>query len=191
MLCGDIMREELARFIASGTSLFEETANWGPVPLEITYYRGNEPAPRAYVSSVRAMVFRDRSVLVVKEANGHLYTVPGGRVEEGEAPIETLRREVLEETGWTLLRAELFGFMHLHHVGPKPERYEYPYPDFTWPIYLAEADRFVADAIVPDDYVLESEFRPVEQVPKLAIGRGELLLLEEALRLRRSPKDVK
>jgi 8-oxo-dGTP pyrophosphatase MutT (NUDIX family) len=185
------MQEELARFIATGTRLLEETARWGPIPLEITYYRGNEPAPLAYVSSVRAMVFRDRSLLVVKEANGHLYIVPGGRVERGETTLETLRREVLEETGWTLLRAEPLGFMHLHHVGPRPERYEYPYPDFVWPIYLAEAGHFTPGAIVPDDYVMESEFMPVDEVRNLTIGRGERLLFEEALRLRASPKNVK
>lgn len=36
------------------------------------------------------------------------WTMPGGRIEEGEAPIDAARREVLEETGLTVDRLELF-----------------------------------------------------------------------------------
>jgi 8-oxo-dGTP pyrophosphatase MutT (NUDIX family) len=148
------------------------------------YYLGGGQPPLRYVSSVRAVVFLDSSVLVVTEEHGHMYILPGGRVEQAETPLETLRREVLEETGWTLLRAESLGFMHFHHLGPRPNDYEYPYPDFIWPIYLAEARDFVADAVVPDDYVFESHFRPIEEVAQLPLGKGPLLLLDAALKLR-------
>jgi len=41
-------------------------------------------------------------VLVVREQNGaHLW--PGGRREPNETLIETAQREVLEETGWTVI----------------------------------------------------------------------------------------
>jgi 8-oxo-dGTP pyrophosphatase MutT (NUDIX family) len=178
------MQEELTRFLATGTWLSEESVAMGTLPLRITLYLGNEPPPLKYVSSVRAIVFRNCSVLVVRQASGHMYIIPGGRVEKGESLPETLRREILEETGWTLFGIKLLGFMHLHHLGAKPQNYEYPYPDFLWPIYLAEAKDFVAEAKVPDKWVFESDFRPIEEVRKLPLEKGELLLLEAALILR-------
>lgn len=181
------MEEELTRFLATGTHLCSGLAEWGngTLPLQITCYLGNEPPPLKYVSSVRAIVFRNQSVLVVRQANGHLYILPGGRVEKGESLSKALRREILEETGWTLFGTKLLGFIHLHHLGAKPENYEYPYPDFLWPIYIAEARDFVAEAIAPDEYVYDSDFRPVEEVRNLPILKNELLLLEAALQLRR------
>ena len=181
---GNVIKEKLMRYVSSGTRLFEARVEWGNMPLQITYYLGNEPPPVEYVSSVRAIVFRNRSVLVVKQANGHLYILPGGRVEKGESLKETLQREMLEETGWTVSDKKLLGFMHLHHLGVKPENYKYPYPDFLWPIYLAEAGEFSADAKIPDEWVSESEFRPVEEVKKLPLDKSELLLLDAALKLR-------
>ncbi|MEK7353296.1 MAG: NUDIX domain-containing protein [Chloroflexota bacterium] len=180
------MQKDLSDFLAGGTRLCEETVVWGngTLPLQITYYLGNKLPPVKYVSSVRAIVFRERSVLVITQENGQMYILPGGRVEKGELPLETLKREILEETGWTLLKTDLLGFMHFYHLGAKPEHYAYPYPDFLWLTYLAEAKNFNARAIIPDDYGFKSSFQPIEEVTKLPLREGELLLLDAALKLR-------
>ena len=181
------MQKDLSDFLAVGTRLCDESVNWGgTMPLQIIFYLVSKLPPLKYVSSVRAIVFREHSVLVITQENGQMYITPGGRVEKGELPLETLKRVILEETGWSLLKAELLGGMHFHHLGPKPENYPYPYPDFLWPIYLAEAKNFTAEAIIHDDYVFESHFRPIEEVKKLLLEheQGSLLLLDAALKLR-------
>jgi 8-oxo-dGTP pyrophosphatase MutT (NUDIX family) len=182
------MKEELTRFLATGKRLCSESVEWGngTLPLQITYYLGHEPPPLKYVSSVRAIIFRNHSTLVLRQADGHSYILPGGRVEKSEGLEEALRREILEETGWTLCRMELLGFMHLHHLGAKPQNYEYPFPDFIWPVYLAEAGDFVVNARIPDEWVYESEFKSLEEVRKVPIYKGELLLLEAAVLIRRN-----
>ena len=181
------MTDELTRFLETATCLCEEAVTWGggTLALRVSYCLSTGQPPLAYVSSVRAIVFLGQSALVVTDKNGHMYILPGGRVEAGELPLETLRREVLEETGWTFRHPEPAGFMHFKHLGPKPEGYEYPYPDFIWAIFIADANRFDAAKITPDDWVSESQFRPVEEIRRLPLDRGELLLFEEALRMRR------
>lgn len=157
------------------------------MPLHITYYLISALPPPAYVSSVRAIVFRGDEVLVVKQANGHVYILPGGRVETGEDTEQTLRREILEETGWTLHGLRLLGCMHLHHLGPEPDGYAYPYPDFIWPVYVAQAGAHNPKAIRPDDWVAESFFLPISEARGLPLNEGELLLLEAALASRSGP----
>ena len=179
------MQKDLSDFLAGGTLLYDDSVTWGNnQAFQVSYYMGNKLPPLKYVSSVRAIVFRENSALVVTQKRGPMYIIPGGRVEKDETLLETLKREILEETGWTLLKAELLGCMHFHHLGPKPEYYAYPYPDFLWPIYIAEAKDFIAEAIIPDDHVFESYFQPIEEVRNLPLRQGELLLLEAALKLR-------
>ena len=138
------MTNELAHFVSTATRLCGASIAWGGggMPLRVAYCLSDRQPPQQYVSSVRAIVFWDQSALVVTDKRGQMYILPGGRVEGGELPIETLRREVLEETGWGLDHPEPLGFVHFRHLGPRPDDYAYPYPDFIWPVFLAEAARF-------------------------------------------------
>ncbi|UCH43701.1 MAG: NUDIX hydrolase [Dehalococcoidales bacterium] len=175
---------KLASFIATSQQVDKGSVVWDTMPLKYAYYVGNELPPSRYVSSVRAIVFQDDSVLVIKARTHQYYILPGGRCEKGESPEETLRREVLEETGWTLKGLTILGFMHFHHLGPRPAEYSYPYPDFIWPIYSAQADRHIPEAIQPDDYVKEARFHALYSLPPLNIEKGELALLDAAIKLR-------
>ena len=180
------MNKELCDYLAGGTKLLEVPITWGKgtMPMQLTYYLAGTLPPAPFISSARALVFRGDSVLVVKEANDHLYILPGGRVEKGDSPMETLTREILEETGWMVDGVKLLGLMHFRHLGDKPVGYRYPYPDFVWPVYVVEAVEFTPEALQPDDYVSESGFRPVKEVRKLPLDEGELMFLESALALR-------
>ena len=47
---------------------------------------------------VKSLIMREEKALVLFKSNGDL-DLPGGRVEEGEDPEESLYREIFEETG--------------------------------------------------------------------------------------------
>jgi 8-oxo-dGTP pyrophosphatase MutT (NUDIX family) len=175
---------ELVRFLQSGAKLNVGAVTWSnnTQPVEVTYYRGQQTPPPEYVSSVRAILFKDDSVLVVREPYGHLYILPGGRVEKGESFLQTLERELLEETGWTFISPRVIGCMHLHHLGPRPENYKYPYPDFFWPVYRAKAKTYFPEARQPDKWVAETFFSTIDEVRQMPLERGQLMLLEEALK---------
>ena len=57
-----------------------------------------------------AIFDEDRRILCVRRAYApHNWTLPGGRVEKNESPIEALVREVSEETGCDVDPGELVG----------------------------------------------------------------------------------
>jgi ADP-ribose pyrophosphatase YjhB (NUDIX family) len=49
---------------------------------------------------VRGVVFRDDRILLVKEAQDGLWTLPGGWADPNESPSESVTREVYEESGF-------------------------------------------------------------------------------------------
>ncbi len=175
---------ELANYLSSGRLLAEDSFSWGDMPLNIACYLSSIQPPGQYVSSVRAIVFLDDTVLVVRGNGNEYYILPGGRMEKNESQEGTLRRELLEETGWMLKELSILGFMHFHHLGPKPADYPYPYPDFLWLIYYAQAHNHFPGAIIDDEYVRGVEFCPTTELQKFHIKEGELALLEAAVRLR-------
>jgi len=59
--------------------------------------------------SVSALVYRGRELLLMRRSdNGH-WSLPGGFVEKGESVAAAARREVEEETGWSVEIGKLVG----------------------------------------------------------------------------------
>ncbi len=60
---------------------------------------------------IYAILEQNKAILLIKKRRGpyaSMYDLPGGRPEHGESIEETLRREVLEETGIQVLTFEPF-----------------------------------------------------------------------------------
>jgi 8-oxo-dGTP pyrophosphatase MutT (NUDIX family) len=58
---------------------------------------------KTHRASGRAVVIKDGRLLLTKYKNGQYYNFPGGGVEEGETLAECTKREVLEESGITVV----------------------------------------------------------------------------------------
>lgn len=153
----------------------------GRVRLREHTYLSQEMPPDELISSVRAVLFRGDEVMVIQDHADDPYIVPGGRREAGESVLETLHREVLEETGWTLQQTAMLGFVHYQHLTPKPEGHQYPYPNFIQVVYTALADTFHPEAIEPDEYVTSSRFQPTADVLRLALKPSQQVLLAAAI----------
>lgn len=75
---------------------------------------------------VRAAVFRDNLILMVRETADGLWTLPGGWIDIGESPAGAAEREVLEETGYLVRAFKLAAvFDKLRHQHPPAPHHAY------------------------------------------------------------------
>ena len=61
-------------------------------------------------------IFNDKNELLIVKVNGR-WTVPGGHPEEGEAPLDTMKREVMEEACVNIKDAKYLGAVEVHDNG--------------------------------------------------------------------------
>lgn len=176
------MRPDLVTFLTGRMVAFDDSVVWMPdrLPLRIACYRAASLPPPAFVTSVRCLVTRAGTVLVQRDRTT-THILPGGRREAGERADTTLRREVLEETGWALGTPRLLGFMHFHDPNPALPDHPYAYPDFLQVVYTAEAVALIPDARVDDGYELSSDFLALTDVRHLPISARERFFLDAAM----------
>lgn len=177
-----------ATFLAGHAPVAVADEVWGtpeqPIPLRLSWYLTTAAPPPVLVTSVRALVLRDDAVLVLREPDGRPGIIPGGRCEVGESLAETVRREVLEETGWVLGPLAPLGCLHLHNLGPEPPGAPYPYPDVFQPVWCAAPVAYRPEAMVFDEWVVSSAFVPLSEALLLPLRPGDRALLIAALALR-------
>jgi ADP-ribose pyrophosphatase YjhB (NUDIX family) len=71
--------------------------------------RYSDDLPRHSVSAGGAVIREDGRMLAIKRADNGEWVLPGGIVELDEDPRDTVRREVLEETGIVVEPGQLTG----------------------------------------------------------------------------------
>ncbi len=174
------MDEDLAAFLAPMTAFAEEMVAWPTGAMRLACYLTESSPPRRYVTSARAVVTDGDRVLVVQDpTNEHI--MPGGRLEPNETPEDALRREMLEETGWSLSSFRPIGILHFHHTNPAPEGWTYPYPDFLQIVYAGTPGEYHPEQKEVDGYELASEFVPVVEVRQLPLDAGQHVFLDTAI----------
>ena len=67
---------------------------------------------------VRAAVFRDGRLLMVREVSDGDWTMPGGWADVGDRPAESAEREAWEEAGFHVRATRLVGVYDANRVGP-------------------------------------------------------------------------
>jgi ADP-ribose pyrophosphatase YjhB (NUDIX family) len=85
------------------------------------------PTPKV---DVRAGVFRDDAILLVRETSDGRWALPGGWADERESPREAIEREVREEAGLEVVAAKLVAVKDRSLHGYAPRRLEHVYKLF-------------------------------------------------------------
>lgn len=183
------MEETISSFLAPLEAFSRESKSWpNGFDLDVASYLHDEPPPAEYVTSIRTVLVTAQGIAVLHNADGS-HMLPGGRREEGESFAETLRREVLEETGCTIKDSVLIGFIHVRILSPRPEAYAYPYPDLFQVVFASEGDSVVEASSDPDGWEERVEFLSPDELDARPMAGFEKGFLEEALRvLKRSAR---
>ena len=75
---------------------------------------------------VRGVVFRDDRILLVREAEDGLWSLPGGWADAGESPREAIEKEIREESGFETEAVKLLAVL---------DRDRHGVPPLLWPVY--------------------------------------------------------
>lgn len=103
------VRAIAAEMLAAGSGL----ADWAPV-LSLFEHDDGYATPKV---DVRAAVFRENRILLVRERADNGWTLPGGWADVNDSPAEAAVREVKEESG--LRRRDRCGdFTHVRSPSP-------------------------------------------------------------------------
>ena len=134
---------------------------------------------------MRGVVFRDDSLLLVRERTDGLWSLPGGWADPGESPAENVVREIREESGFETRAKKILAIYdrskHPHH----PPHAFHVYKVFM----LCELVGGVATTSKETDAV---EFFAENALPELSIGRvtaGQIRRMFEHLRNPAWPPD--
>jgi ADP-ribose pyrophosphatase YjhB (NUDIX family) len=101
---------EIAAEIIAGHSSLEQSQ-----VLELYLAQKGYATPRV---DVRAAVFRDGKLLMVRERMDGRWTMPGGWADVGDLPSEAAERETWEEAGFRVRARKLVGVYDANRSGP-------------------------------------------------------------------------
>ena len=176
------MDEDLAKFLSPLTAFEEETQIWPPLgTMRIRCYLTDKMPPVRYVSSARAVVIDGDRVLLVQDRDG-VHIIPGGKLEPDETPEDAMRREVIEETGWSLAFCKPIGILHFIHICSMSED-QGTQPDFLQVVYAGIPGKYHPELREVDGYEIGAEFVLIDQVRQMPFGTGQQMFLETAIRV--------
>lgn len=128
----------------------------------------------------RAAVFRDQSILLVRERNDGLWTLPGGWADIGESPAEGIAKEVREESGFEVRPVKLLAAYDKHRQGNALTNPHYTYKLF----FLCE---LLSGSARPSIETSEVDFFPEDALPPLSTGRVTPAQVARMFAHRRNP----
>jgi ADP-ribose pyrophosphatase YjhB (NUDIX family) len=122
-----------------------------------------EIGPATPKVDVRAAVFREGRILLVKEPGEEGWAVPGGWADVGESPSEAAARETLEESGYRVKPVRLLAAYDRDRRGHPPMAYH-----VYKLVYLCEILDEVPLADVDTD---SARFFGEHEIPELSVTR--------------------
>jgi ADP-ribose pyrophosphatase YjhB (NUDIX family) len=173
-----------AQIIAAGAGASAEAAR----PFEALF-----AAQEGYATpkvDVRAAVFRDERILLVRERCDGRWTLPGGWADVGDSPAAAVEREVLEEAGYAVRAVKLAAVYDRNRHGHTPHLFH------IWKLFFlcemaGAGSRALPQAAEPSKASWSetdaAEFFPENALPPLSLGRVTALQIAHMFEHHRDP----
>ncbi len=129
---------------------------------------------------VRAAVFQDERILLVKERSDGLWTVPGGWADVGDSPSAAVEREVLEESGYAVRAVKLAAVYDRNRHEHTPHLFH------IWKLFFV--CEIASGSPRPSVETEAVEFFALDRLPALSTGRVTALQIAQMLEHHRHPE---
>ncbi|MDF1811518.1 MAG: NUDIX hydrolase [Verrucomicrobiales bacterium] len=155
-------RERFERLIAISSELYAQLSNADLDTVEKFFFP--EVGYATPKIDLRACVFQDHKVMLVKERSDGLWTLPGGWADQNESPREGIVREIKEESGFD---AEIHALYAVKDRDRNP--YKPKYPVSIYKLFFTAT--VISGQPVPNLEVSEIAFFDVDDLPPLSEAR--------------------
>ncbi len=102
------------------------TTKWGP--NSIISFEATEHLPPPELTSIAGGFVFYNDKLVLANIPGRGWEIIVGRIDVGESPEITFRRETYDQVGLELSHVKMIGVVRIEHKGPEPPNCPYPFP---------------------------------------------------------------
>jgi len=99
---------------------------WGPESVLSFEATSQLPPPELTSIAGGFVFFNDK--LILANIPGRGWEIIGGRIDVGERPEDTFRREAQNQIGVELEHVQMIGVVRIEHKGPEPPNCPYPFP---------------------------------------------------------------
>jgi len=128
---------------------------------------------------VRAAVFQNDRLLLVREREDGYWTLPGGWAEVGQSAAESVEREVLEESGYVVKAVKLLACW---------DRNKHPHPPIPFHAYkLVFRCDLIGGAPAFSSETIGVEFFDEDEIPELSTTRTLREQIQFVFESRRNP----
>jgi 8-oxo-dGTP pyrophosphatase MutT (NUDIX family) len=128
--------------LAAREPIVDAEVTWPSARLRARTFIGPFDFPSELLISARAVVFKGSRVVVVDEIHGERHIEPGGGIELGETVEQAVRREVAEESGWSVGALKPLGFHYLEPLTPTPPNSMRRWGPMVHAVFVTEAERY-------------------------------------------------
>lgn len=155
---------DIARYESISQVALEMMAMGAHVPID--HVRDLFQEERGHATpkvDVRAVIFRENTILLVKERADGGWTLPGGWADVGESPSEAVAREVHEESGYHVQATRLLAVY---------DREKHAHPPLAYHVYkLFFECQIIGGAAANSVETEEVAFFPRKGLPPLSLTR--------------------
>src|SRR5205085_8625852 len=111
----------------SGQLFLDDEQVLGRFLYRVNFRMSDELPPPAHVSAAHCLAFDGDLVILTRHVERQ-WTIPGGRLEPGETPLQCMVREAKEEAGIEVTDARVVAHNRIEMLDPPPPDWPYRQP---------------------------------------------------------------